>query len=66
MKFDVLTTLPNMLTPMYESVIGNALKKKYISLSIVDIRDFSEDKVRTDDTTFGGGARNDYENRTYN
>ncbi len=57
MKFDILTLFPEMFKPLYESIIGKAIKKGIIDINIVDIRDFSKDKhKKVDDTPYGGGA----------
>ncbi len=57
MKFDILTLFPEMFKPLYESIIGKAIKKGIIDINIIDIRDFSKDKhKRVDDTPYGGGA----------
>lgn len=58
MKFDVLTLFPEMYTQtLGESIIGNAIKNQIISLNLINIRDFSQDKHnRVDDYPYGGGA----------
>lgn len=57
MKFDILTLFPEMFKPLYESIIGKAIKKGIIDINIIDIRDFSKDKhKKVDDTPYGGGA----------
>ena len=52
-----MTLFPELIRNVLgESIIGRAIKDKYISLSCYNIRDFSKDKHRkTDDTPFGGG-----------
>ena len=57
MKFDILTLFPEMFKPLYESIIGKAIKKGIIDINITNIRDFSKDKhKKVDDTPYGGGA----------
>lgn len=57
MKFDILTLFPEMFKPLYESVIGRAVKNGIIDINITNIRDFSKDKhKKVDDTPYGGGA----------
>lgn len=57
MKFDILTLFPEMFKPLYESIIGKAIKNGIIDINIVNIRDFSKDKhKKVDDTPYGGGA----------
>ena len=57
MKFDILTLFPEMFKPLYESIIGKAIKKGIKDINIIDIRDFSKDKhKKVDDTPYGGGA----------
>lgn len=52
-----MTLFPELIRNVLgESIIGRAIKDKYISLLCYNIRDFSKDKHRkTDDTPFGGG-----------
>ena len=57
MKFDILTLFPEMFEPLTKSIIGRAIEKELIDISIIDIRDFSKDKhKKVDDTPYGGGA----------
>lgn len=58
MRFHVLTLFPEMiLNGMSESIIGRAIKNEYISLNIVNIRDYSDNKhMKVDDYPYGGGA----------
>ena len=58
MKFHVLTLFPEMiLNGLGTSIMGRAIESGAISLSAVDIRDFSQDKhKKVDDYTYGGGA----------
>ena len=58
MKIEILTLFPDMFTNfLRESIIGIAVDKKAIEVSVTDIRDFAFDKHRqVDDYSFGGGA----------
>jgi len=58
MNFYVLTLFPNMIEDgMKVSIIGRALEKKLISLTTINIRDFSGNKHgKVDDYPYGGGA----------
>lgn len=58
MRFHVLTLFPKMiLNGMSESIIGRAIKNEYISLNVVNIRDYSDNKhMKVDDYPYGGGA----------
>ncbi len=57
MKINILSIFPNMFTPITEeSLLGKACDSGKLSINIVNIRDFSEDKhLKTDDSPFGGG-----------
>lgn len=58
MKIDVLTLFPRMFAgPMTESIIGKAIEKGKLSLTVTDFRDYSDNKHRhVDDYPYGGGA----------
>lgn len=58
MRVDILTLFPEMFQgPLNESLLKKAQEKGLLSLSIIDIRDFTTDKHKTaDDTPYGGGA----------
>lgn len=58
MKIDILTLFPNMFAPVTEeSMIGRAVEKGIIDITLTDIRDFSNDKHnKADDYPFGGGG----------
>lgn len=57
MRIDILTLFPEMFTPLFESVIGRAVKSGKAEIVITDIRDYTLDKhKKCDDTPFGGGA----------
>lgn len=57
MKITILTLFPDMFAPLKESIIGRAQTEGKISIEIVNIRDFAENKhFKCDDYPFGGGA----------
>ena len=57
MKITVLTLFPEMFAPLGESILGRAQKKGLLDISIVNIRDYAENKhKKCDDYPFGGGA----------
>lgn len=56
MKIDILTLFKNSFGPLFESIVGRAIKNGILDINITDIRDFSVDKhKKCDDTPFGGG-----------
>ena len=57
MRIDILTLFPNMFTPLFESIVGRAVRNEKLEINIIDIRNFSKDKhKKCDDAPFGGGA----------
>ena len=57
MKITILTLFPEMFTPLSTSIVGRAVKEGTLELSVVNIRDYTEDKhLKCDDYPFGGGA----------
>lgn len=58
MVIDILTLFPEMFTgPFQASIIKNAQEKGFLTINLVNIRDFSGNKHRTvDDAPYGGGA----------
>jgi len=58
MKILVVTAFPNLVRgPLDESIIKRAVKKKIVSIKILDLRDFTIDKHKqVDDYPYGGGA----------
>lgn len=57
MKITILTLFHDMFAPLKESIIGRAQAEGKISIEIVNIRDFAENKhFKCDDYPFGGGA----------
>jgi tRNA (guanine37-N1)-methyltransferase len=58
MKIDIVTGFPKLLrSPLSESIIRQAKKKKLVQIRVHDLRKYTHDKHRTiDDTPYGGGA----------
>ncbi|MEG0497382.1 MAG: tRNA (guanosine(37)-N1)-methyltransferase TrmD [Carnobacterium sp.] len=58
MKIDILTLFPRMFEgPLTESIIGKAIDKKLLDVTVRNFRDYSENKHRNvDDYPYGGGA----------
>ncbi len=58
MKIDILTLFPRMFEgPLSESIIGKAIDKNLLAVSVMNFRDFSENKHRNvDDYPYDGGA----------
>ena len=57
MKITILTLFPEMFTPLSTSIVGRAVKEGKLELSVVNIRDYTEDRhLKCDDYPFGGGA----------
>lgn len=58
MKIDVLTLFPRMFEgPMGESIIGKAVDKGLLDITISNFRNYSDNKHQTvDDYPYGGGA----------
>ncbi len=58
MKFSVLTLFPDFFSsPLSQSIIGRAIEKGLLEVSLHNIRDYAQDKHGTvDDTPYGGGA----------
>ncbi len=58
MRFDILTTLPDMLVgPLSESIIKRAQQAGLLDIHVQNIRDYATDRHRTtDDAPYGGGA----------
>ncbi|MFV8470330.1 tRNA (guanosine(37)-N1)-methyltransferase TrmD [Mycoplasma sp. AA7A] len=57
MKINFLTLFPNYFEPFInESIVKRAKEKELVDFSVVDFRDFSQDKHRkVDDEIYGGG-----------
>jgi len=58
MKIKILTLFPEMLEPMLQgSILGRAIKAGHLSVELINIRDYTQNKHKnTDDYPFGGGA----------
>lgn len=58
MRIDIITGFPRLLSsPLNESIVRQAKKKKLIQIRAHDLRKYTSDRHRTiDDTPYGGGA----------
>jgi len=58
MRIDIITGFPKLLrSPLNESIIRQAKKKKLASIRVHDLRKYAHDRHKTiDDTPYGGGA----------
>lgn len=57
MRISVLTIFPDMFEAVKHSILGKAIDKGLITLDIIDIREFTDNKHRNvDDYPFGGGS----------
>lgn len=58
MRIDIVSGVPKILrSPLQESIIKQAKKKKLVEISIHDLREYAHDKHRMiDDKPYGGGA----------
>ena len=58
MRFDIITGFPDLVrSPLNESIIKRARKKKLVQVRVHDLRKHTTDKHRTiDDQPYGGGA----------
>lgn len=58
MKFDVITTFPEIIEPVAKfSIIKKALANRLLELNIIQLRKFTSDKHKvTDDYPYGGGS----------
>ncbi len=57
MKITILTLFPEMFAPLFESIVGRGVKEGKLSIELVNIRDYTENKQKKcDDYPFGGGA----------
>ncbi|MCH5146451.1 MAG: tRNA (guanosine(37)-N1)-methyltransferase TrmD [Clostridiales bacterium] len=57
MKITILTLFPEMFAPLSESILGRAQNAGKLNISVVNIRDYAENKhSKCDDYPFGGGA----------
>jgi tRNA (guanine37-N1)-methyltransferase len=57
MKIDIVSIFPAMVkAPLAEGVVGRAIERGLLDVSVHDLRDFTTDRHRVvDDTPFGGG-----------
>jgi tRNA (guanine37-N1)-methyltransferase len=57
LRVDVVTIFPRMVQePLSDGIVGRAAAAGLVSLSVHDLRDFTDDRHRTvDDAPFGGG-----------
>ena len=57
MRIDVLTIFPRLFAPfLEESILGSALRRGLLTVSIHDLRDWTQDRHRSvDDAPYGGG-----------
>jgi len=58
MHIDIITTLPRLIeSPFSDSILKRAQAKGLVSVNIVDLRQYTNNKYHsTDDYAFGGGA----------
>lgn len=57
MKIEILTLFPEMFSPLFAGILGDAVEKGLIEINVTNIRDFSTNKHKhVDDYPFGGGA----------
>lgn len=57
MKITILTLFPEMFSALSASILGRAQKNGQVTIDVVNIRDYTEDKhLKCDDYPFGGGA----------
>ncbi len=56
MRIDIVSIFPEYLQPLKLSLIGKAVERGQVVLSVHDLRDFTHDRHRTvDDAPYGGG-----------
>ncbi len=58
MRIDIVTTLPEMITPALEtSILKRAAERGLVEFRVVNLRDYTRDKHRTtDDAPYAGGG----------
>lgn len=57
MRLDVVTIFPDYLAPLGLSLVGRAIERGLLEVTVHDLRDWTHDRHRTvDDTPYGGGA----------
>ena len=56
LRVDILTTFPDMFSPLDESIVKRARNNGIVEINIHNLRDYTSDRHRsTDDQPFGGG-----------
>jgi tRNA (guanine37-N1)-methyltransferase len=56
MRLDVVTIFPEYLAPLRQSLLGKAIERGDVSLTVHDLRQWTDDVHRTvDDAPYGGG-----------
>ncbi|HZC71756.1 MAG TPA: tRNA (guanosine(37)-N1)-methyltransferase TrmD [Jatrophihabitans sp.] len=56
MRIDVVTIFPNYLAPLRQSLLGKAIERGRLAVTVHDLRRWAVDVHRTvDDTPYGGG-----------
>jgi tRNA (guanine37-N1)-methyltransferase len=56
LRWDVVTIFPDYLAPLRQALLGKAIERGQVEVTIRDLRDFTDDVHRTvDDTPYGGG-----------
>ena len=58
MQFNIITLFPDFfINPLETSLIKKALERKLITVNVINLRDFTDNKHRQcDDTPYGGGC----------
>ena len=56
MRLDVVTIFPDYLAPLRQSLLGKAIERGQLAVTVHDLRRWTDDVHRTvDDTPYGGG-----------
>lgn len=56
LRIDVVSIFPDYLTPLRQSLLGRAIERGQVQLTVHDLRTWTSDPHRTvDDTPYGGG-----------
>jgi tRNA (guanine37-N1)-methyltransferase len=58
MRIDIVTTFPEMITPVLEqSIIKRARERNLVDIRVINLRDYTHDRHKTtDDMPYGGGG----------
>lgn len=57
MRLDIVTIFPDYFAPLELSLVGKAIRRELVEVSVHDLRTWTHDRHRTvDDTPYGGGA----------